>query len=167
MTAIDTTALSDAMTRALGGVSARFGIQGLETAERNRMLRRHFPGGTANAGHDPGQRADEFEDLRELLMAHGRNREEGTRWLACAIATACLGENHLWQDMGLPNREMVSLLLRHYFTALYEKNTGNMKWKKFFYKQLCDRSGINACKAPSCQVCGDYTSCFGPEVSDS
>ena len=44
-----------------------------------------------------------------------------------------------------------------------KKNTGNMKWKKFFYKQLCDRAEVNLCKAPSCQVGADYRSCFGPE----
>jgi nitrogen fixation protein NifQ len=38
-----------------------------------------------------------------------------------------------------------------------------MKWKKFFYKQLCEREGVNACKAPSCAACDDYSKCFGSE----
>jgi hypothetical protein len=56
-----------------------------------------------------------------------------------------------------------SILLRQNFTTLYDKNNGNMKWKKFFYKQLCDRAEMNLCKAPSGQVCSDYRQCFGPE----
>ena len=79
------------------------------------------------------------------------------------LATACLGDNHLWQDMGLSHRDALSDLLRRHFTALYDKNTGNMKWKKFFYKHLCERAEVNLCRAPSCQVCIDYAKCFGSE----
>ena len=43
------------------------------------------------------------------------------------------------------------------------RNDRDMKWKKFLYKQLCDRAEINACRAPSCSVCSDYARCFGPE----
>ena len=39
----------------------------------------------------------------------------------------------------------------------------DMKWKKFFYKQLCQTEGIHTCRAPSCEVCADYQACFGPE----
>ncbi len=49
------------------------------------------------------------------------------------------------------------------FTALAAKNVTDMRWKKFFYKQLCDRAGVNLCKAPSCSECVDYDLCFGPE----
>ena len=65
--------------------------------------------------------------------------------------------------MGLTGRQALSDLLQQNFTALHDKNVGNMKWKKFFYKQLCERAEVNLCKAPSCQVCADYRSCFGPE----
>lgn len=79
------------------------------------------------------------------------------------MAEACMGQNHLWQDMGLPNREALSLLIKTHFPTLFAKNTGNMKWKKFFYKQLCEREEIMICKSPSCSVCVDYQLCFGPE----
>ena len=42
-------------------------------------------------------------------------------------------------------------------------NTGDMKWKKFLYRQFCSREGIYVCPAPSCGVCKDYAKCFGPE----
>jgi nitrogen fixation protein NifQ len=163
---------ADPVTLAFGGVLARFPILGLSVPTLERLLRRYFPRSTglgavasgANSAGCSALPADEFEDLRTLLMAHGGNDDEETQWLACTVATACLGDNHLWQDMGLPDRDTLSLLLKRHFTTLYEKNTGNMKWKKFFYKQLCEQAEVNLCKAPSCKVCADYALCFGPEV---
>ncbi len=99
----------------------------------------------------------------DLLLGHRSDDSEETAWLARAVATACLGENHLWQDMGLQNRDAMSALLRRHFTALFAKNTASMKWKKFFYKQLCDRAEVQVCRAPSCSVCTDYAQCFGSE----
>lgn len=165
---------TDIVTLAFGGVLARFPVLGLEAAAQERLLRQYFPGVetivTANRSEsDEPCRAlpvDEFDDLRALLTAHRSEASEEMQWLACSIATACLGNNHLWQDMGLPNRDMLSQLLRRHFTTLYQKNTGNMKWKKFFYKQLCEQAEVLLCKAPSCQVCTDYAACFGPEDAE-
>jgi nitrogen fixation protein NifQ len=163
---------ADIVTLAFGGVLARFPVLGLEAAAQDRLLRQYFPGIETTAvtaysndsnEHCQALPADEFDDLRALLMAHRSEASEEMQWLACAIATACLGNSHLWQDMGLPNRDVLSQLLRRYFMTLYEKNIGNMKWKKFFYKQLCEQAEVMLCKAPSCQVCTDYVVCFGPE----
>lgn len=107
--------------------------------------------------------AAEFLDLVRLLIEHRAHDGIEIEWLAHAIACGCMGKDHLYQDMGLPNRQALSDLLREHFTALFLKNTGNMKWKKFLYKQLCDRAEIQACSAPSCQACSDYWNCFGPE----
>jgi nitrogen fixation protein NifQ len=49
------------------------------------------------------------------------------------------------------------------FPALAALNTGDMKWKKFIYRQYCARDGIYVCPAPSCGVCIDYAKCFAPE----
>lgn len=160
----------DIATLAFGGVLTRFPVMGLDAAARDRLLRRYFPGAdpaavtvaTEDAGC-PALPADEFDDLHALLMAHRSQDGEESQWLACVVATACLGNNHLWQDMGLPNRSVLSELLRRYFTSLHDRNTGNMKWKKFFYKQLCEQAEVMLCKAPSCRVCTDYAVCFGPE----
>lgn len=108
-------------------------------------------------------RMDELEDLIQLLLDHGRDDGEQTRTLAAFIANACMGDNHLWQDMQLPNRAALSDLMQTNFPALVAKNHGDMKWKKFFYKQLCERAEISICKAPSCGICFDYEKCFGPE----
>ena len=111
----------------------------------------------------PSFREEEIQDLVSLLLEHRSDERDETTWLAYALAAGCMGNNHLWQDMGLTGRQALSDLLRQNFTALHDKNVGNMKWKKFFYKQLCDRAEVNLCKAPSCQVCDDYHNCFGAE----
>ncbi|MEQ1600722.1 MAG: nitrogen fixation protein NifQ [Methylophilaceae bacterium] len=111
----------------------------------------------------PNNRMDEFDDLIELLMDHRADDSDENGDLAAFIASACMGENHLWQDMGLPTRAVLSELMQARFPTLAAKNTGDMKWKKFFYKQLCERADIFICKSPSCGVCIDYDKCFGHE----
>ncbi|MHB1299960.1 MAG: nitrogen fixation protein NifQ [Burkholderiales bacterium] len=106
-------------------------------------------------------RADEYDDLLALLLDHASSIE--AEELAREIATACLGDNHLWQDLGLSDRQRLSEMLDEHFHTLFLKNVANMKWKKFFYKQLCERMEVNACRSPSCAVCRDYDNCFGPE----
>jgi nitrogen fixation protein NifQ len=106
---------------------------------------------------------DEFADLLELLRENLALPDEFGACLCYAIASAAMGENHLWQDMGLPDREALSALLRENFPELAAKNIGNMKWKKFFYRQLCERAGVPICKSPHCAECCDRALCFGPE----
>lgn len=166
----------DIATLALGGVMARFALQGMDAEMLQRLLARHFPiaCGTLMAApgvFDPGLSAalplDEYADLHRLLREHRRDDSEENRWIIHAVASACAGDNHLWQDMGLPNREVLSQLIRRYFPVLFYKNRTNMKWKKFFYKQLCDRKDVPVCKSPSCGVCVDYAKCFGPEALEA
>jgi nitrogen fixation protein NifQ len=106
---------------------------------------------------------DEFDDLLALLLDHRNGQDEPSRWLAHAVATAVMADNHLWQDLGLPSRVELSALMQLHFTSLALRNTGDMKWKKFFYRQLCERAGLSICRSPSCGVCSDYPQCFGPE----
>lgn len=146
---------------------------GLDQNQFAMLLDHYFPGaretlfeivaGSQYSSVEDSMRSDEFEDLLQLLLEHRSDINNETEWLARAIATACLGNNHLWQDLGLPNRQTLSDILEINFTTLFEKNIGNMKWKKFFYKQLCESIGVHICKAPSCGVCCDYAKCFGPE----
>jgi nitrogen fixation protein NifQ len=106
---------------------------------------------------------DEFEDLVALLLAHQTTDAPDSRWLAHAVATASMADNHLWQDLGLPSRVELNTLMQTRFTALKSKNAGDMKWKKFFYRQLCEQAEVLICKSPSCAQCCDYPVCFGPE----
>lgn len=111
-------------------------------------------------------RLEELGDIVALLMEHAALQNNKTYALATFIArTSCLGENHLWQDMGLPSRAALSALMLENFPALVAKNIGDMKWKKFFYRQLCERADIMICKSPNCSVCVDYDQCFNHEDS--
>ncbi|MFM2058035.1 MAG: hypothetical protein RLY71_2420 [Pseudomonadota bacterium] len=112
------------------------------------------------------RRDDEVEEVRELLLDHADpavGTPDERRAVAELVALACLGDNHLWQDLQLASRTELRVLLGHWFPSLVAKNVHDMKWKRFFYKQLCDRAEIHACRAPSCAVCSDYDKCFGPE----
>lgn len=110
-----------------------------------------------------GGALEEFDDLRLLLLEHGNGSGETHVWIAHLIASACMGDNHLWQDLGLPDRKALRLLMAMHFPTLAEKNNSDMKWKKFFYRQLCERAEVAICKAPSCGVCSDHGLCFGGE----
>jgi nitrogen fixation protein NifQ len=112
-------------------------------------------------------RDDEVADLTALLLEHADPaagpRAEVER-VALTIAVASLGDNHLWQDLRLASRAELSALVRRWFPALVAKNRGDMKWKKFLYRQLCGREQLLICKSPSCAVCSDLPVCFGPET---
>jgi nitrogen fixation protein NifQ len=144
-------------------------IRGLDAEQFGELLDREFPGVRPalalppEGNLRPALSWDEFEGLVTLLLLHRRDDLAETRWLAHAIATAAMRENHLWQDMGLPSRKVLNDLLKEHFAALHAKNTGDMKWKKFFYRQLCEQQEIPICRSPSCGACIDYDKCFGPE----
>lgn len=138
-------------------------IRGLDACGFDRMMQNYFPGlQLANGGAADGG-ADEYDDLAALLMAHRRHPSLALEWLSHAIASASLGSNHLWQDMGLPSRAVLSQLMQDAFPTLAAKNFGDMKWKKFFYRQLCEQEEVLICKSPNCADCCDYQHCFGPE----
>jgi nitrogen fixation protein NifQ len=139
---------------------------GLSNMEFSALLARHFPGiklavNFKTITTDP--RANEREDVLNLLLESRANRDESEKWMAGIVTTACMGQNHLWQDLGLWSRDYLSRLMVQNFPTLATKNIYDMKWKKFLYKQLCELEGINACRAPSCEYCVDYLKCFGPE----
>ncbi|MGZ8409660.1 MAG: nitrogen fixation protein NifQ [Hyphomicrobium sp.] len=113
----------------------------------------------ASAGTD----AIEEPDLRRLLLDHRSRGVVEEEWLAAILARRSLGANHLWQDLGLFHRRELSKLLHRHFHSLAAQNVNDMKWKKFFYRQLCERDGILICKAPNCAVCTDFGLCFGSE----
>ena len=143
-------------------------IRGLGESCFQEMLKEYFADLACQNGDAGGaypDAYDEFDEIVELLLEHRAGTGERERWLAYAIATAAMGENHLWQDMGLPSRKVLSALMTTYFPALAAKNRGDMKWKKFFYRQLCERAGVPICKSPHCADCCDFRVCFAPEHS--
>lgn len=119
-----------------------------------------LPGGTS------GEDAIEEADLRDLLLDHRAGRGVEEEWLAAIVARRSLGPNHLWQDMGFASRHQLNALFRRHFPSLVALNASDMKWKKFFYRQLCEREGMAICKSPNCEVCDDVEVCFGEEDGD-
>lgn len=80
------------------------------------------------------------------------------------IASASMGFNHLWEDLGLDSRAELGLLMQDCFPALVAMNDKKMRWKKFFYRQRClQQEGDLVCRSPSCDVCCEWIYCFAPE----
>jgi nitrogen fixation protein NifQ len=139
---------------------------GLSEKDFSELLARHFPKVTLivrNTADSTDPRALERDDVLALLLDSRAYNNMSEQWMAEIVTTACMGNDHLWQDLGLHSRDYLSQLMTQNFPALAAKNVHDMKWKKFIYKQLCEREGINACRAPSCEYCTDYLTCFGPE----
>ena len=137
---------------------------GLEPAAFSALLAKHFPGFKMHVDFKTNaidSRALERDDVLMLLLESRTDTSES--WMSQIVTAACMANDHLWQDMGLFSRDYLSRLMTQNFPALAAKNVHDMKWKKFLYKQLCEREGINACRAPSCEYCTDYLKCFGPE----
>jgi nitrogen fixation protein NifQ len=110
---------------------------------------------------------EEIKDIHDLLISHratGRQQEE---WIATILAATALRSNHLWEDLGLRNRGEVSRLIHRNFPRLAKENDANqMRWKKFFYRKLCESNGMKVCRSPNCQTCDEYHSCFSSEQSE-
>lgn len=141
---------------------------GLGEKEYHRMMAYHFPGIDAHAlmeradAMDP-ECQDEMEDLRKLLLDNRSGLTPSEIWMTDLVVAGCMGNDHLWQDLGLWQRADLSQLMMACFEPLAKRNDRDMKWKKFLYKQLCETEGIYTCRAPSCEVCADYNNCFGSE----
>ena len=139
---------------------------GLTKADISELLARHFPTLAIDipyAGSVIDPRALERDDVLALLLDHCAGNDKSESWMAEIVTCACMASDHLWQDLGLWSRVHLGTLMTQNFPVLAAKNIHDMKWKKFIYKQLCEREGINACRAPSCEYCTDYLKCFGPE----
>jgi nitrogen fixation protein NifQ len=141
---------------------------GLSLDAFSQLLLRHFPESGPlfeldSARWPDDERLTERQDLVDLMIEHRAGQDDSEIWMAHIVAAACMGGNHLWQDLGLWNRTDLSRLMNENFPALASKNVRDMKWKKFLYKQLCQREGVYVCRSPSCEVCVDYAVCFGPE----
>ncbi|WP_237153184.1 nitrogen fixation protein NifQ [Oryzibacter oryziterrae] len=160
-------ALAAALTEVDRGEGSLADGLGLKPGEIGRLLDRRFPILRRAAlelewmAESPAD--DEELMLRELLMAHRSGREPLSSWLAVIIARRAMRADHLWQDLGLGSRDELNRLLKTHFSVLHAGNTRNMRWKKYFYRVLCEEEGFSLCTAPSCSVCTDFQSCFGEE----
>lgn len=151
------------------GLGALPDFLGLEEEEFSRLSKTFFRSVKLPNAAPSGHRVDfdrmlEKDDLVRYLHTRSAHPErEETHWITSMLVAGCLGEDHLWQDLGLWSRQDLSGLIAYNFPAVAAANNRDMKWKKFLYKQLCEAEGIYVCRAPSCDVCVDYPRCFGSE----
>jgi nitrogen fixation protein NifQ len=110
---------------------------------------------------------DELVMVRDLLLAHRSTTGDDGRWLAAMVARRAMEPNHLWEDLGLRDRSELSRLLARHFAPLAARNTKNMRWKRFFYRTLCEADGVALCTTPVCTSCSDFDLCFGEESGES
>lgn len=108
------------------------------------------------------------QEVLELLLAHvptdgpGRPRPDA-RWLAKALAARAAHPGHLWVAMGLFERPQLTAAIRRHLPTLAAANHQGMRWKRYLFKEVCNRNGGLLCKSPNCGVCSDYAFCFAPD----
>jgi nitrogen fixation protein NifQ len=119
------------------------------------------------ASSETVERAADEACLLDLLERCTTARGAFEVLLAAMIARRAQRPNHLWQDLGLDNRAELSQLMTRHFKPLALRNTGDMKWKKFFYRLICADASYTLCTAPSCAECDDFEGCFGEETGES
>jgi nitrogen fixation protein NifQ len=103
---------------------------------------------------------EEHDELVNLLCQYRNEQDPSSQQMAIIIATACLTKFHLWESLGLQERKQLGEIIRHNFPELFALNTDNMRWKRFFYRQLCELGGDYICRSPSCEECKSYAECF-------
>ena len=112
-------------------------------------------------------RSTEENAIRQLLLRFRTRNSTAAGVFAALIACRAMRPNHLWQDLGLRSRAELSALMRRHFEPLTRRNRQDMKWKKFFFRQICREEGLRLCTAPECSACTDFESCFGDESGES
>jgi len=152
-----------------GAVAERAGLAADELAM---LMAQWFPtargvaaawGREADAGADD----DETAMVRDLLLARRSSSGDASRWLAAMVARRSMEPNHLWEDLGLRDRTELTRLLTRHFGPIAARNTKNMRWKRFFYRMLCEDDGFVMCTTPVCTNCNDFSVCFGDESGES
>jgi nitrogen fixation protein NifQ len=112
------------------------------------------------------ERGEEEACLFDLLNRGATGGTPFEAMLAAMIARRAMRPHHLWQDLGLRNRDELSRLMSTHFAPLAARNRRDMKWKKFFYRMICRDADYALCTAPSCGECGDFEKCFGEETGE-
>jgi nitrogen fixation protein NifQ len=152
-----------------GGVVAE--RAGLANNDLIKLIEREFPAATGVAASWCAQ-AEKPEDeeaamVRDLLLANRSTESDISRWLSAMVARRAMEPNHLWEDLGLRDRDELTRLLDRHFGPIACKNTKNMKWKRFFYRSMCEDDGFVMCSTPVCTQCADFHRCYGDESGES
>lgn len=108
------------------------------------------------------------EEVLGILLEHvpttlGQHDNLVSVYLCHILAARAALPGHLWVAMGLFERPELTAAIRRHLPTLAEANSQNMRWKRYLFKQVCDRNGGTMCKSPNCGVCSDYAICFADE----
>ena len=141
---------------------------GLDRTALSHLLDAAFPNAfavdeLAAPDADAGPDAIEEPDYRALLLEGRAKGDEMEDWLAHMVARRSLLPEHLWISLGLRNRKELSDMLHRHFPAVAARNVQGMRWKKFFYREMCQAEGVHICKSPVCDICPDFNECYGTE----
>jgi nitrogen fixation protein NifQ len=143
---------------------------GLEGWELRALFLDQFPGAMIlldGMTLDCGAVEKDESALRDILWYHSAGTGTLARAMVKMIARRCQRPNHLWQDLGLGSRRELAALMARHFPRLSERNSQDMKWKKFLYRMICSSTGFSLCVAPVCSECADFDDCFGTEDGES
>lgn len=83
-----------------------------------------------------------------------------TRVMAGAVACACFGSRHLWEDLGLVSRSEATVLIERHFPQLARGNVRDLKWKHFLFERLGEYLKLPDLYPPGCPGCDEFSVCF-------
>lgn len=156
--------LSIALVERAQGKGALPDLLGLERTALNALAERYFP--RSELPDRDVERAEPPADqaaLSLLMRWRGGGRAPESLWFADILARRAQETRHLWEDAGLPTRAALNELMTRRFPRLKAANSQNMRWKKFFYRQICSDSDFALCLSPTCDECPEREECFAPE----
>ena len=115
----------------------------------------------AQSGSAPDLPEDQ-KAIATLILWRAGSANDEARWLAAILARRAMETRHLWQDLGLGSRTALSEMIARHLPGLHRANSQNMRWKKFFYRQICSDAAFALCLSPSCDDCSERDECFAP-----
>lgn len=146
--------------RGLGTLPDRLGLSPVQIED---LLGAWFPGVILpDFGKQAPERLADQDAISLLLMWRGGSVAPESHWLAAIIARRAMESSHLWEDLGLPSRAALSALMKRHFPGIFAANSQNMRWKKFFYRQICSDQDFALCLSPTCDDCPEKAECFAP-----
>jgi len=140
---------------------------GLSSQQFTSLCRSYFPAieFAVDGSTDSSAVSSEPELLHLLLGYVAEDHQVATiisgTLLARLLAARAACPGHLWVAMGLFDRPELGAAIKRHLPALFTANHQGMRWKRFFYKQLCEQQGGLLCKSPVCGDCSEYELCFG------
>lgn len=150
-----------------GRLARRMGLGGIPLAV---LLWTHIPGHPVLAPDDyvASDECEEQDWVRDLLLRNLTDDNPVSRAVAAIVARRAMQSDHLWEDLGLPNRPALTKLMQRHFAPLAALNEGGgMRWKRFLYRQLCEEEGMSHCTSPTCSTCIDVDKCFEPQSTEA